>query len=256
MDIDYQSMVTMISQIFWPIGRFSGLFLSAPFFSSTLIAVRIKVLFILLLSFVCSFMVPVQLSLEHFTGLYLVYMVQEVSYGILMGFVLQIVFQVFLLVGQIISMQAGLGFAVMVDPTSKASVPLVSQIYSFMILLLFLSLNGHTALLEVFINSFKIMPVGTIHIDKGVVWGVIAFSGWMMNEAVLIAIPAIISLLLVSLAFGIVARVAPQLNVFALGFPVTLIMSIFIMLITLTSMGDQMVSCLETGMNLITGMLH
>lgn len=256
MNVDYQAMITIISQIIWPIARFSGLFLSAPFFSSTLIPKRIRVTFILVLSWVCSFLVPESLSFQNFNGLYIVYLIQEIAFGILMGFILQLVFQVFILGGQIISMQAGLGFAVMVDPMSKASVPFISQFYSFMLLLIFLALNGHVALLNVLIESFKQMPIGTLYIEDSMVWRVIAFSGWMFKEAVLISIPAIISLLLVSLSFGIVTRVAPQLNIFSLGFPVTLIMGVLIIQICLPTVGNQMIESLEQGMRLIMGLLH
>lgn len=256
MNIDYPSMFKIISQIVWPMCRFSGLFLTAPFFSSTSIPPTIKIVFILVLSWACSFMVPGELSFEHFNGLYIIYIIQEIAFGLLMGFILQIVFQVFVLGGQIISMQAGLGFAVMVDPASKASVPVVSQMYSFMVLLIFLAINGHIALLDALMTSFKVKPIGSLTIDKGVVWGVVAFSGWMFKEAVLITIPAIISLTLVSLSFGIITRVAPQINIFAFGFPITLMMSMVIIQICMPSMGEQMVESLEHGMQLVLGMVR
>lgn len=256
MDFDYHSMIKIISQIIWPIGRFSGLVLTAPIFSSGLIPRRIKITFIFLLSWVCSYMVPEALSFQNFNGVYLLYIIQEIAFGILMGFVFQLVQQVFVLAGQIISMQAGLGFAVMMDPMSRASVPLVSQIFSYMFLLIFLGLNGHIALLEALINSFKVMPIGSLHIDSGTVWRVLMFSSWMFKEAVLISIPAIISLLIVNLSFGIITRVAPQLNIFSLGFPITLLMGILIIYICLPSIGVQMVESLEQVMHLIIGIFR
>jgi flagellar biosynthesis protein FliR len=255
MNIDYPSMMKLFSQTIWPMGRFSGLFLAAPLFSSSLIPARIRVLFVFLLSWVCSYLVPEELSFQNFNGLYVVYIIQELAFGILMGFVLQLVFQLFILGGQIISMQAGLGFAVMVDPMSKASIPLISQFYSFMVLII-LSLNGHVALLQALISSFKVMPIGSLLIESSMVWSVISFSGWMFKEAVLITIPAIISLLLVSLSFGINTRVAPQLNIFSLGFPITLLMGIIIVQICLPMVGEQMEQSLEQGMQLILGLLH
>ena len=256
MNIDYQSMIKIISQVIWPLARFSGLFLSAPFFSNTLIPSRIKIVFIFVLSWVCSFLVPTELSFENFNGMYVVYMVQEIAFGVIMGFILQIAFQVFIIVGQIIAFQAGLGFAVMVDPMSSASVPIVSQFYSIMILLIFLSLNGHIALLETLIDSFRVMPIGSLYLKDAMVWKVLLFSGWMFKEAVLVSIPAIISLLLVSVSIGVVTRVAPQINIFSLGFPLTLLFSIVIIQITLPSIGEQMVESLEQGMRYIMGLFH
>lgn len=256
MNLDYQTMIRVFSQVIWPMGRIGGLMLTVPVFSSVLLPPRIKVLFICALSIICASFVPPHLSFINFNGLYLVYIMQELFFGMMMGFVLQLVFQVFILGGQIISMQAGLGFAIMVDPASKASVPLVSQFYLMMVTLMFLALNGHLALLDAVIDSFRLMPVGQVPLDTSIVWKVILFSGWMFKEAVLISIPAILSLLIVSLSFGIMTRVAPQLNIFSLGFPITLLMGFVIIKVGLPSIGNQMVESLREGMHFITGMLR
>ena len=88
------------------------------------------------------------------------------------------------------------------------------------------------------------------------VWNVIMFSGWMFKEAVLISIPAILSLLIVSLSFGIMTRVAPQLNIFSLGFPITLLMGFVIIKVGLHSIGTQMSESIQQGMQFIIGMFH
>lgn len=255
MNLDYQTMIRTFSQVVWPMGRIGGLILSAPVFSSHLLPGRIKILFAFALSWICAPLIPQQLSFINFNGFYLVYIVQELFLGILMGFTLQLVFQIFVLGGQIISMQAGLGFAVMVDPSSKASVPLISQLYLMMTILVFLSLNGHLAILDALMNSFNMMPIGQTSIDNTMVWQVIMFSGWMFKEAVLISIPAILSLLIVSLSFGIMARAAPQLNIFSLGFPITLLMGMVIIKVGLPSVMTQITESIEQGMHFILGML-
>lgn len=256
MSVDYQTMIRIISQIVWPMGRISGLIIAAPFFSSSLVSSRIKVFFIFVLSWVCAFMVPEKLSFENFTGLYIVYMVQEIAFGLLMGFILQLVFEVFALVGQIISMQAGLGFAIMIDPSTKASVPLISQFYLMMTTLVFLSLNGHLVLLEALMNSFQVMPISTWSLDTGALWRIMMFSGWMFKEAVLVTIPAIIALIIVTLTFGIVTRVASQLNIFSLGFPITLMMSIVVIWVCLPTVGWQMADALDQGLRVVIGLVH
>ncbi|MGL6029538.1 MAG: flagellar biosynthetic protein FliR [Legionella sp.] len=256
MSLDYPTMIRLFSQIIWPMGRIGGLVLTVPFFSSVLIPKRVKVFFVCILSWACADFVPAELSFLQFNGMYVVYIIQEVFLGILMGFVLQLVFQVFVLGGQIISMQAGLGFAVMVDPSSKASVPLVSQFYLMMTTLIFLSLNGHLALLDAVMEGFKLMPVGQVTIDNALVWRVILFSGWMFKEAVLISIPAILSLLIVSLSFGIMTRVAPQLNIFSLGFPITLLMAFVIIKIGLVGIGAQITESIEEGMHMLIGLIR
>ncbi|MBL7479035.1 flagellar biosynthetic protein FliR [Legionella bononiensis] len=256
MNLDYQSMIRLFSQVIWPMGRIGGLMLTVPVFSSGLLPPRIKIFLLCALCWTCTAFVPEQLSFLHFNGLYLVYILQELFLGMLMGFVLQLVFQVFVLGGQIISMQAGLGFAIMVDPASKASVPLISQFYLMMMTLIFLSLNGHLALLDALLESFRMIPIGQVPQDNAMVWNVILFSGWMFKEAVLISIPAILSLLIVSLSFGIMTRVAPQLNIFSLGFPITLLMGFVVIKIGLSTVGTQMSESIQHGMHFITGMLR
>ena len=256
MTIDYQTMLRMLSQVIWPIGRLSGFILTVPIFSSSLVPTRIKVFFLFTLTWICAPFVPEQLSFVHFNGHYIGYMMQELLFGLLMGFVLQLVFQVFVLVGQIISMQAGLGFAVMVDPSTKSSMPLISQLYLMLVTLIFLALNGHLALLELLIKSFEVMPVGQVSVDSSLVWKVITFSGWMFKQAVLISIPAILTLLIVTLSFGVTARVAPQLNVFSLGFPISILVGILVIKIGLSPVGAQIASCIEQGLVVVKGMVH
>lgn len=256
MTVDYQTMIGMFSQVVWPLGRIGGLMLVVPVFSSVLIPPRIKMIFILALSIVSAPFVPHELSFLNFEGYYLVYMMQEFFLGLMMGFILQLVFQVFVLGGQLISMQTGLGFAVMVDPSTKASVPLISQLFLMMVSLIFLTLNGHLALLDGLINSFKVLPIGDVAIDNTLLWKVITFSSWMFKEALLISIPAVLSLLVVNLSFGIMARAAPQLNIFSLGFPITLLMGMLVLFVGMASFGSQMNEAIEEGMNMVIGILH
>lgn len=211
MNLNYQTVISQFSQAIWPLLRISGLFMTMPLISSVLVPMRIRLVFAMTLSFLCAPAISTSLSFLHFNSAYVAVIVHELLLGLLMGFVLQLVFQVFVLGGQVIAMQAGLGFATMVDPASKASVPLVSQLYLMMMSLTFLSLNGHLAVLDALLSSFRQMPVGTIGVGLSAIGSVLTFSGWMFKEAVLVSLPAILSLLIVNLAFGVMTRVAPQL---------------------------------------------
>lgn len=106
------------------------------------------------------------------------------------------------------------------------------------------------------INSFKVLPIGDVAIDNTLVWKVMTFSSWMFKEALLISIPAVLSLLVVSLSFGVMARAAPQLNIFSLGFPITLLMGMLVLFVGMASFGSQMNEAIEEGMNMVLGILH
>lgn len=256
MTLDYVYFINAFSQLIWPVARFSGLMLSVPVFSSALMPARAKVIFILAMALVVAPMIPDSLSFIDFKGIYLLYMLQEFLLGILIGFIFDLVFQVFILGGQIIAMQAGLGFATMVDPASKANVPIVGQLYLIMVTLLFLSLNGHLVLIESLIGSYKLMPVGTVNLSTESLWQAVTFSGWMFKEAVLVALPAILSLLLVSMSFGIMSRVAPQLNLFSIGFPMTLLMGFVIIYFSLPGVASQVEDSFAQGMQMIKGLIN
>lgn len=256
MTLDYQTMIHLYSQLIWPLGRIGGFMLTVPIFSSVMIPRQIKILLAFSISWLCGQFIPAQFSLLYFDGMHLVYLAQELAFGVLMGFVLQLVFQVFVLAGQMISMQAGLGFAVMVDPSTKASMPLISQMYLMMVTLIFLSLNGHVALIEALVESFRVMPIGQLFQDQAMVWQVISFSGWVFKESVLVSMPAILSLLIVNMSFGIMSRVAPQLNIFSLGFPITLIMGFLVVRLGLPGLGQLIAARIDEGMHFILGMMH
>ncbi|KTC86405.1 flagellar biosynthetic protein FliR [Legionella brunensis] len=256
MNINYPEMINLFSKVIWPLPRISSLFLTMPLISSVMVPARIRIIFAMVLAFLCAPIIADNLSLLHFNGRYVAFLTYEILLGILMGFILQLVFQIFILGGQIVAMQAGLGFAVMVDPASKATVPLVSQFYLMLISLVFLSLNGHLAVLNALLNSFREMPVGQVDISLSALGGILTFSGWMFKEAMLVALPAILALLIVNLAFGVMTRVAPQLNIFSMGFPLTLLMGMVIIHISLPGVSTQIAESLEQGMQLIMGLLH
>ncbi len=256
MNIDYPTLIRYVSQVVWPFARVGGLLLAVPVFSSILIQTRVKIIFLFVLSWICSALVPPELSFLNFNAAYPFYIAQELLLGMLMGFVLQLSFQVFILGGQIISMQTGMGFAVMVDPASKASVPLVGQLYLMMMTLIFLALNGHLLIVETLMDSFRTMPIGKTSVSSTMLWNVITFSGWMFKKALLISIPALLSLLIVSLSFGVMARAAPQLNIFSLGFPITLVMGVVVIKIGLPSVAAQMTDIIDDGIRFVVGMLR
>lgn len=254
--IDYHQVIELLSRNVWPVFRLSGLLLVVPIFSSDVVPNRIRVIFILTLSFIASGFIPEKLSFEFFSSSFVIYVLQEVALGILMGFILQIVFQSFILGGQIIAMQMGLGFATMVDPSSKANVPLISQFYLILVTLIFLALNGHLMVLEMLISSFTTMPIGQVSIDKQSAWSLLMFSSFMFKSALMIALPAIISLLLVNLSFGIMTRVAPQLNIFSIGFPITLTLGVVILFVTLYGVLPHVKSTLNHGFETMQGVIQ
>ena len=144
-----------------------------------------------------------------------------------------IFFQLFVVAGQFIGMQMGLGFAAMVDPGNGVQVTALSQFFLMLVTLTFLAVNGHLVLLEVLIAGFKAFPAGIAVSPSELSLAIAQLGGWMFIGGVLVALPAVVSLLVVNLAFGVMSRSAPQLNVFSLGFPFSLVFGLVIVFLSL-----------------------
>jgi len=127
----------------------------------------------------------------------------------------------------------GLGFAQMNDPANGVTVPVVSQFYVIIATLLFLALNGHLVLIDVLAESFQMLPISMQGVNNDGLWVLISWSSWIFTGAVLMSLPVVVALLLVNVAFGVMMRAAPQLNVFAVGFPLTLTFGFIFMLASL-----------------------
>ena len=256
MQFSEQQLMTLMASYFLPFIRIGAVCLSMPVIGSRLLPTRVRLLLALAITFIVVPMAPVVKIPTDLGAYHLLWIVQESLLGLLIGFTFQLIFQVFVLGGQIIAMQSGLGFATMVDPNNQSQVPLVSQLYLFLVSLLFLALNGHLLLFELLANSFTTMPVGQWLPLLDNIGQVLTFSSWMFKGALLVALPAVIALLLVNLAFGVMTRAAPQLNIFAIGFPITLTLGVLIIYVTFSSVQAHVHSALGTGMLLAKQLLQ
>jgi flagellar biosynthetic protein FliR len=146
------------------------------------------------------------------------------------------VFGALIMGGQLISQLMGLGFASMMDPQNGVSVPVVGQFYTILATLIFLALNGHLILIDTLVGSFKTMPIGEYNLFSEKIWQIVLWSKWIFIAALVIALPALTSLLLVNIAFGVMTRASPQINIFAVGFPITILLGFVAMIASLPNM--------------------
>lgn len=198
----------------------------SPIFGSRLVPTRVRLLMALALTAVMLPALPQQP--ESFYSLSLAFWLRiasEVLMGAALGFASQLFFHIFVMGGQIIALQMGLGFAAMFDPDNGAGVTVVGQFYMMLVTLLFLSMNGHLVLLQFVIESYRASSYFTPEMGGHMV----ELGAFMFGGALLVALPAVTALLLVNLAFGVLTRAAPQLNIFSLGFPMTLLFGVVVM---------------------------
>ena len=157
-----------------------------------------------------------------------------------MGFSLRIAFVVLEVGGQLVAQLMGLGFASLVDPRSGHDTPLVSQLYIVLASLVFLSLNGHLVMIETLASSFSSLPVAVHGLERSGLWNLVLGLEWTLAAAVTMALPAMVALLTVNLSFGVITKTAPQLNIFAVGFPVSLLFGFVVILLTLPAILGQL----------------
>jgi len=223
-----------VAAFLWPFMRIGAMLVAAPVFGSRLVPVRVRVSLALILALMMAPMVSQDATaIDPFSAQGLVVSVQQVLIGLAMGFALQMVFAAIVIAAQTIAMSMGLGFAMVVDPQNGVQVPVVAQYYLTLATLIFLALNGHLLLVQILIDSFQTLPVGTTGLSSAGLWELVGWGGRMFAGAVLIALTGIAALLLVNLAFGVMSRAAPQLNIFGVGFPVMMGTGFIVIMVSL-----------------------
>lgn len=158
---------------------------------------------------------------------------EQIIIGIMLGFVTVMVVNTFTLAGQIIAMQTGLGFASLVDPASGTSVPAVGQFFLILSSLLFWAMDGHLAYLQFVVASFDTIPIPATDFSSIKFKEIAEWGSWMFATALSLAIAPLTAMLLINFSFGIMTRAAPQLNIFAIGFPITMCAGLIIMWLTM-----------------------
>ncbi|MCY1274558.1 flagellar biosynthetic protein FliR [compost metagenome] len=217
-----------IGSFLWPLFRIAALLMTMPIIGTQLVPVRVRLYLALAICVVLVPSLPPMPQVDPLSLRALLIIGGEILVGAMLGFVLQLMFHAFVIAGQIISMQMGLGFASMVDPANGISVPVLGQFFTMLVTLLFLAMNGHLVVFEVIAESFVTLPVGE-GLAGAHLWEVAGKLGWAIGAGLLLALPAITALLVVNLAFGAMTRAAPQLNIFSIGFPLTLVMGLVIL---------------------------
>ncbi|MGN7937355.1 flagellar biosynthetic protein FliR [Pseudomonas sp. NFACC32-1] len=225
---------TWVASFILPLFRVTAVLMSMPVFGTTLVPTRVRLYFALAITVVIVPGLPPMPPVNALDLSALMLVAEQILIGVLMGFSLQLFFQAFVVAGQIISIQMGMAFASMIDPTNGVNTAVIGQLLTMLVTLLFLSMNGHLVVFEVMTESFTTLPVGSAMLVNHF-WDVAGKLGWVLGAAMLLVLPAITALLVVNIAFGVMTRAAPQLNIFSIGFPLTLVLG---MVIFWVSLGD------------------
>ncbi len=223
---------TWVASFILPLFRVTAVLMTMPVFGTTLLPARVRLYFALAITVVIVPGLPPMPEVHALDLSALLLIAEQVIIGALFGMSLQLFFQIFVIAGQIVAIQMGMAFASMVDPANGVNVAVIGQFLTMLVTLLFLAINGHLVVFEVLTESFTTLPVGSGLLVNHF-WDLAGRLSWVLGAALLLVLPAITALLVVNIAFGVMTRAAPQLNIFSIGFPLTLVLGLVIFWITL-----------------------
>ena len=231
--------------LFWPLVRVLALFSTAPLLSHRAIPVRIKVGLALAISAVVLPSVAAPPISDVLSAAGLALLVQNILVGVVIGFTVRIVMAALEMAGDLLGLQMGLSFAGFFNPASGQTQTAVSSFMSLLALLMFVAIDGHLLLVHALAESFRLFPL-TPGAELPFSFDRVARMGAdMFSIALTIALPFIAVMLLVNIVLGVLARVAPQLNIFAIGFPLTIFVGLGVLFLMLPYIELPLRSALE-----------
>jgi len=208
--------------IFWPFLRVLAVLGSAPVFSARSVPMRTRIGLALLIAVCLQPALPSPPTLSLTSSEALGAVVQELSLGLAIGMAVRIVFSAIEMAGELIGLQMGLNFAGFFDPSTNSQASTVGRFFGNTTMLLFIVMNGHLLLIQAIAMSLQTFPVGGQGLEAVRSLRLHELGGMIFYYGLWIALPMIGMLLFVNVVMGIISRIAPQMNVFAIGFPLTL----------------------------------
>lgn len=178
---------------------------------------------------------------------------QQMLIGIGMGFAAKIVFSAVDMAGEFIGAQMGLGFATAYDPLNSSQTPVITEFLTLLSLLVFLSLNGHLLYVGALAQSFSAIPVGPTSLGSGSWLNLAELGSKIFSTGLLLSLPIIVALMITNIALAVLTRAAPQLNIFALGFPLTLGGGFIALAISMNYLAIPLQTLFEFGMSAMLG---
>ncbi|MCH8537501.1 MAG: flagellar type III secretion system protein FliR [Alkalimonas sp.] len=233
MDFYLSVIMQTLADFMLPMARISGVFMIMAGLGTRNVPMRIRVVLIIALTILVMPVIPPVPNPELMSFRMVLQVLQQVTIGFAIGFMTMIFINTFIVAGQVLATQSGLAFASMVDPASGVNVAAIGQFYLILATLLFFVFDGHLITIQMLVMSFDTLPIQDAWWSAIQIWQLIEFAGWMFATALSITLAPIIAMLTVNLSFGIMTRAAPQLNIFAIGFPITMLSGLLILWLTM-----------------------
>jgi len=239
MIILWDDIIDWFYTFLWPFSRISAVLLVAPIFSSTLVTVRTRISLALLLTFLIYPLYDWPI-IDVTSGLGFVLFLQQVLIGVAIGLIMHFAFAAITSAGAFIATSMGLSMAVVADPVNGHQSPVLAQFLLVIATLVFLSIGGHLIIIEMMLDSFRLIPINEFYVNREMLWAILQWSSLIFSGAIMIALPAMVTMLLTNSAMGVISRAAPALNVFAVGFPASLFFGLVMIYLLIPFFGSGM----------------
>lgn len=238
---------TWLAALLWPLTRILGLIIAAPVFGNAAVPVSQKVALGVLLATIMAPAIPAIPAADPMSLAGFLILVQEMLIGLAMGFSMRLVFAAIEFAGEVSSMTMGLGFATFFDPSSAGRTSAISQLMSLVATMAFLAVNAHLVMLSALAESFVTLPISATPISLGAPLEMVKYGSRIFSAGLQLALPIIAALLITNVALGILTRAAPQLNLFGIGFPITLGVGFLTISLAMPYLGAPMLNLINQG---------
>ena len=246
-------LVTWLSPMIWPFLRVLAVFTAAPLFSSKAFPLRARIGLAFFIAFAAQPSLQGQPIISIAGPDAMGAVAQQVGIGLAIGFTVRLVFAAVELAGEVVGFQMGLGFASFFNPALNIQSSAVASFFGQMATFLFVVMNGHLMVLMAVIKSFDKFPVNQNFLEAIGQMKIYDFGSDLFASGLWIALPMIGMLLFANLALGIVSRVAPQMNIFAIGFPVTLTVGMVGIAATLPMLDQPFMALMDRAIDIFAG---
>ncbi len=241
----------LIASVFWPMVRIGALFAAMPVFGNKQLSVKVKVLLSLAIAMIIAPTLDAPPLVDVFSGDALLVMFNQIIIGIVMGFSLHMVLGSLGIAGEIVGYSMKLGMAKMADPINGVQVPIVAMLYLTLAMLIILAMDIHLVLIQLLIDSFRVFPVGVEGISTDTFWRLVGWGTRMYEIGLVMALPILGAILLLDVAQGFMQRAAQQFQIFAVGFPITVLGGMILIWVTLPAVMDNFVLGMDEIMQFI-----
>lgn len=244
-EVTEAQMLAWITPVLWPFLRTLAMFSALPVLGTRTVPARVRVALAALVALAAQANLPEAPVVPLDSPLAFALVAQQVVIGLCVGFAVRIVFAAIEYAGELVGLQMGLNFAGFFDPVSASAGTATGRFYGTMVAWLFIVINGHLLVVAALLQSFQSFPVGPepfgfLRATLPHRWGAEIFMTGLW-----IAMPMIGMLLFVNLVLGLISRVASQINIFSIGFPITMAVGLIGMLVTLPLLQAPFTMALE-----------